>query len=126
MWSCLYWFLEWSEVFKKASRYSQCAVCSLGGIRTHSGHESLCEFLNIFKSPEDIHVHIFSQYCQREQVSLNLISRKVLDTHFPLKPGSLNTFHNEVLSLVFCHLNQIKFSCTFNVFLYMSNTKRES
>ena len=90
MWSRLYWFLEWSKVFKKASHYSQYAVCSLGSIRTHLGQEtSLCEFLNIFTSPEDIHLQISSQHCQREPVSLNLISRKILDTHFPLKPCSL-------------------------------------
>lgn len=30
---------------------------------------SLCEFLNIFTSPQDIHVQISTQDCQGEQVS---------------------------------------------------------
>lgn len=45
------------------------------------------------------------------------ISIKILDAHYPLKPGSLSTFHNEVLSLTFCHLSQIKVSCTPNAFI---------
>ena len=126
MWSRLYWFLEWSKVFKKASHYSQYAVCSLGSIRTHLGQEtSLCEFLNIFTSPEDIHLQISSQHCQREPVSLNLISRKILDTHFPLKPCSLE--HSPQWSRFTCILPSEPEKVFLHTHcLYMSITKTES
>lgn len=47
----------------------------------------------------------FSQHCQRERVSFHLVSKKALDSHYPLRPGSLSTFQNEILSLTFYHLN---------------------
>lgn len=105
------------KLFKKTSCYSHYALHSLGGAKTHPGH-----WTSLFVS-FSIDSLVQNHMCRFPPSTVKgnrqgFIANKILDTHYPLKPGPLSTSHNEVLSLTFCHLSQIKVSCTLNAFIW--------